>query len=240
MLLPARTIENECLSQGYTTVVGIDEAGRGPLVGSVVAAAVVRKDAKQEIPEEEARLLRDSKKLSPKQREKAFLIAGKYFWIGIGECDNAAIDRMNILEATMLAMRKAVSNLHRKIGNELKDARRKTQGQNTQYAIPDTILLVDGNKEMTTSLAQRCVVNGDAQEQLIATASIVAKVTRDREMEVLHKEFPLYGFDRHKGYSTKAHLDALKKYGPTPFHRFSFRPVLESVTMKRVNRELSS
>lgn len=221
MLLPTRTIEDECYSQGYTQVVGIDEAGRGPLVGSVVAGAVARKNRDEEIPEEESRLIRDSKKLSEKQREQAFLIVHKYFWVGVGECDNQTIDRMNILEATMLAMRKAVSNLQKKIGSG--DA---------------TILLVDGNKEMTTSMSQRAVVGGDGVEQVISAASIIAKVTRDREMALLHAQFPQYGFDKHKGYGTKVHMSALKKFGPTPLHRFSFRPVLESVTMKKINRDL--
>lgn len=230
MHLPTRTIENECLSEGFSFVVGIDEAGRGPLVGSVVSAAVARKNREEEIPTEEAKLVRDSKKLSEAQREKAFEIVSKYFWVGVGECDNKTIDRMNILEATLFSMKKAIAKLEESISISL---------HVTRYELREKmILLVDGNKEITTSLAQRTVVGGDGVEQLIAAASIIAKVTRDREMRLLHERFPRYGFDKHKGYGTKMHMDILKKYGPTPLHRLSFRPVRESVTMERVNREL--
>lgn len=230
MLLPARTIEQQCLSEGFSFVVGIDEAGRGPLVGSVVSAAVVRKNREEEIPTEEAKLIRDSKKLSEAQREKAFEIVSRYFWVGVGECDNKTIDRMNILEATLLSMKKAIAKLEESISISL---------HVTRYELHEKmILLIDGNKEITTSLAQRTVVGGDGTEQLIAAASIIAKVTRDREMRLLHERFPQYGFDKHKGYGTKMHMDILKKYGPTPLHRMSFRPVRESVTMERVNREL--
>lgn len=231
MLFPTCTIEKECLVEGFDFVVGIDEAGRGPLCGSVVAGAVVRKIQDEEIPKEEARLIRDSKKLSQVQREKAFEIVSKYFWVGVGECDSQTIDRMNILEATMLAMRKAVVQLQ-------KVASTKKQKTKNNWE-KGTVLLVDGNKEITTSLAQRVVVGGDGVEQVIAAASIIAKVTRDREMGVAHQQFPQYGFDRHKGYGTKIHMEALKKYGPTPFHRMSFRPVRESVTMDRVNKDLN-
>lgn len=110
--------------------------------------------------------------------------------------------------------------------------------QDTQYDRRSIILLVDGNKEMTTSFPQRVVISGDSLEQVISAASIIAKVTRDREMISLHQQFPQYGFNQHKGYGTRIHMNALKKFGPTPIHRMSFRPVLESVTMKRINREL--
>ncbi len=230
MILPTQEIEKQSLREGYSFVVGIDEAGRGPLCGSVVAGAVMRKDQKEDIPQEDTRLIRDSKKLSPAQREKAFAIVSKYFWVGVGECDSKTIDRMNILEATFLAMKKAVTQLQ------------KVMGKNIQMTSGDfsakTLLLVDGNKELNSSLKQRVVVGGDSQEQLIAAASIMAKVTRDREMVIAHQQFPQYGFDQHKGYGTKVHMDALKKFGPTPFHRMSFRPVRESVTMEKINRDL--
>ena len=232
MNLPTCTIERKYLSdEGFSFVVGIDEAGRGPLVGSVVAAAAMRKDAHVKIPEAEAIFIRDSKTLSETQREKAFKIVQNYFWTGVGECDNKAIDRMNILEAALFAMRKAVTQL-----SEQFHKREKMREQREFER--KMILLVDGNKEINSSMAQCTVVGGDAAEQVIAAASIVAKVTRDREMRMLHELFPLYGFDKHKGYGTKAHMDALKKYGPTPLHRMSFRPVRESVTMERINREL--
>ncbi len=254
MLLPTRTIEQQCLSEGFGFVVGIDEAGRGPLVGSVVAGAVIRKNQEEEIPAEEVGLIRDSKKLSEAQREKAFQIVSRYFWVGVGECDSQTIDRMNILEATLLSMRKAVSHLRsqmRKREWRMENGEVKMEnGENqedqeqvlraTSSKLQETgILLIDGNKKIHSSMAQRVVVGGDGVEQLIAAASIVAKVTRDREMRVLHTQFGQYGFDKHKGYGTKMHMDALKKFGPTPFHRMSFRPVRESVTMERVNRDLS-
>ena len=247
MRLPARTIEQQCLSEGFSFVVGIDEAGRGPLVGSVVAAAAMRKDTDVDIPEAETKLIRDSKTLSEAQREKAFEIVQKYFWVGVGECDNGAIDRVNILEAALFAMRKAVSHLQSQMRKEegkrenKEDRIQKTEHgmQNIRHTSKKTMLLVDGNKEINSSMAQRVVVGGDSVEQIIAAASIVAKVTRDHEMRLLHKQFPQYGFDKHKGYGTKMHLDILKKYGPTPFHRMSFRPVRESVTMEKVNRKLS-
>lgn len=251
MFLPSRTIENECYAQGFDFVVGIDEAGRGPLCGSVVAGAVMRKNREEEISEKEVRFIRDSKKLSEAQREKAFNIVQKYFLVGVGECDNKTIDRMNILEATMLAMRKAVSQLQQQVRSgewtmekgKLKKENKKQKIENekiqdTQYDRRSIILLVDGNKEMTTSFPQRVVISGDSLEQVISAASIIAKVTRDREMISLHQQFPQYGFNQHKGYGTRIHMNALKKFGPTPIHRMSFRPVLESVTMKRINREL--
>ena len=212
--------------------IGIDEAGRGPLAGPVVAAAVLFKSTDFRIPEgreKEFALIRDSKKLSEKQREVAFGVVQEYFHVGIGIVSAETIDRVNILQATFLAMKSAVSELGRVAGLRGKES--------------SLTLLIDGNQELpNVSLRQVTVVDGDGLVKSIAAASIIAKVTRDRLIILAEHEYPAYGFARHKGYGTREHMDALRKYGPTPIHRKSFRPVQlanpETVN-KRFSRDLS-
>ena len=184
-------------------VIGVDEAGRGPLVGSVVAAAVAfplgfRIDG-----------LTDSKKLSEKKREALYnQITSECYW-SFAQSNSNEIDQINILEATMLAMKKAVEQLMLLIED------------NSQTIS----VLVDGNRcpDIQNS---RAIIKGDLTEPVISAASIIAKVTRDRQMIALDQEYPEYGFSKHKGYGTKAHLEALANFGPIQGqHRFTFAPV---------------
>ena len=192
--------ERQLRAEGFCWIAGVDEAGRGPLAGSVVAAAVILPSDVAELPG-----VFDSKQLSEAEREELFeaLHALPGVQISVASASAAEIDQMNILRATHLAMRRAVSGL------ETAD-----------------FVLVDGLPVQFT-LPSRNIVKGDAKCASIAAASIVAKVTRDREMLAADAEFPEYGFARHKGYGTAEHLEALKKYGPSPIHRKSFRPVYE-------------
>jgi len=216
MILPTWTKEQEAVREGCALVVGVDEVGRGPLVGPVVAAAAVAKDpALYDTPCEELyardkrwRLVRDSKKLSEKQRAAARALIDEHFTVALGLCDNATIDRINILEAALLAMKKAVQSLPQEL---------RTQ---------QMLLLIDGDRELPAySGRQRAVPGGDATVMSIAAASIVAKVARDEMMVALAAQYPQYGFQKHKGYGTHEHLEALRRYGPTPLHRASFKPV---------------
>ena len=184
-------------------VIGVDEAGRGPLVGSVVAAAVAfppgyRIDG-----------LTDSKKLSEKKREALYnQITSECYW-SFAQSNSNEIDQINILEATMLAMKKAVEQLMFLI-------------QDNSQAIS---VLVDGNRCPDIENC-RAIIKGDLTEPVISAASIIAKVTRDRQMIALDQEYPEYGFSKHKGYGTKAHLEALANFGPIQGqHRFTFAPV---------------
>lgn len=187
--------ENEAYSKGYNYVCGVDEAGRGPLCGPVVAAAVILdKDAHLEG-------VNDSKKLSEKKREKLFDdIMEKAVAVGIGISDVDMIEKINILNATKEAMKEAISNLNVK---------------------PDFVL-IDGNQDIKIDIDRTTVISGDALSQSIAAASIIAKVTRDRMLREYDKEYPEYGFAKHKGYGTKMHIEAIKQYGLTPIHRPSF------------------
>jgi ribonuclease HII len=179
-------------------VAGVDEAGRGPLAGPVIAAAVIL-DELQPI-----RGLADSKKLSPKTRERLFdEIRAKALCCCIAEASVEEIDRLNILQATLLAMRRAVEGLR------LRPHR----------------VLVDGNRLPTLSVPAEAIVQGDAKVQAISAASILAKVYRDRLCEQLHERHPQYGFDAHKGYGTQAHMAALREHGACAEHRRSFAPV---------------
>lgn len=199
---------------GHRFIIGIDEVGRGPLAGPVVAAAVWYKDPKFAIPEtleKEFALIRDSKKLSEKQREKIFEIISEYFETGIGIVSPETIDRINILEATFLAMKSALSQLLKKLPRE---------------AATQCYLLIDGNQEIPNcSHLEESIIGGDGSVKSIAAASIIAKVIRDRMMVEYEKEYPGYGFVEHKGYGTKVHMDALRHKGPCLIHRKSFRPV---------------
>jgi ribonuclease HII len=183
------------LSRKPIRIAGVDEAGRGPLAGPVVAAAVIL-DPRRPIAG-----LADSKALSAKRREAlAGLIVERALAVGVGIVEADVIDRINILQATMLAMREAVNALD---------------------PLPDEVL-IDGNRAPELGLPTRTLVGGDALDQAISAASIIAKTRRDGIMVGLHARYPEYGFDRHKGYPTKGHLDALERWGACEVHRRSF------------------
>ena len=179
-------------------ICGVDEAGRGPLFGNVVAAAVILD------PSYPIAGLGDSKKLSEKVRERLYdQIYQHAISVGVGRASVAEIDQLNILQATMLAMQRAVESLK---------------------LVPD-LALIDGNRCPPLRCASEAIIKGDAKELTIGAASIIAKVTRDREMLVWHAQYPYYGLDKHKGYPTQAHVKAIEDYGVSPQHRRSFAPV---------------
>ena len=187
-------------------ICGVDEAGRGPLVGAVVAGAVVL-DPQQPIVG-----LKDSKKLSPAKREALYAeITSKAKAWGIGEASPQEIDALNILQATMLAMQRAIQSLVDQMGEWPGKA------------------LIDGNRCPSLLIPARAIIQGDAKEPAISAASILAKVHRDRQMQILHEQFPQYGFNQHMGYPTEAHIAALKRYGPCLEHRRTFAPVRELI-----------
>ena len=188
-------IENEICAEGFTTVCGVDEAGRGPLAGPVCAAAVILPRG-TEIPG-----LDDSKKLSEKKRELLFpQIQEKALAWSVAFATVEEIEELNILRATFLAMNRAIEGL----------------------AIRPDLALIDGNQNRDIRMPSRCIVHGDARCASIAAASILAKVSRDRLMTELAEKYPEYGFAQHKGYGTKAHMEAIRRYGPSPVHRLSF------------------
>ena len=188
-------LENELRDAGYAAVCGVDEAGRGPLCGPVVAAAVILPDGLY------IEGLNDSKKLTEKKREKLFdEICNSAIAYAIAESSVEEINEMNILEASLLAMRRAIDALPVK----------------ADYA------LIDGNVSKDFQLPAKAIVSGDATSPSIAAASILAKVTRDRLCVDLDKTYPMYGIAKHKGYGTKVHMDALRQYGPSPIHRTKF------------------
>jgi ribonuclease HII len=183
-------------------ICGVDEAGRGPLVGAVVAGAVVLD------PLNPIAGLKDSKRLTPARREALYaeIVLKAKAW-GVGEASPLEIDQINILQATMLAMQRAVDDLCTRLG-----------------CWPDKAL-IDGNRCPNLPIAAEAIVKGDSKEPAISAASIVAKVTRDRQMEALHARYPDYGFLQHMGYPTPVHLAALRQWGACPEHRRSFSPV---------------
>lgn len=187
--------EKEALAKGYKSVCGVDEAGRGPLAGPICAAAVI-------LPEGVIiDGVNDSKKLSEKKRESLFdVIREQALSYSIAYATVDEIEEINILNATMLAMRRAIDGLDIK----------------ADYA------MIDGNKIPPIDIDAECIVKGDAKSMSIACASILAKVSRDRLLYKYAEEYPMYGFDKHKGYGTKAHREAILKYGPCPYHRKSF------------------
>lgn len=192
----------------FVWICGVDEAGRGPLVGAVVAGAVVLD------PHNPINGLKDSKKLTAARREFLYqqIMEKAKAW-GIGEASPAEIDEINILQATMLAMRRAVEDLSSRLG---------------QW--PDKAL-IDGNRCPKLPIAAEAIIKGDAKEPAISAASILAKVTRDRQMQILHERHPEYGFAQHMGYPTEAHFAALKQYGACEQHRRSFSPVRKVLEM---------
>jgi len=193
-------LEEKARQEGFSSVAGIDEAGRGPLAGPVLSAAVILPDR--------VRLehLDDSKRLSPGRREELFgAIYEQAVSIGIGLVDPIEIDRINILQASLLAMRMAVDNLRP----------------------PADYLLIDGTIPIQSPLPQQVVKHGDRRCLSIAAASVIAKVTRDRLMRLYDEEFPVFGFAQHKGYGTRAHREAIRTFGCCRIHRKTFRGVEE-------------
>ena len=207
--MPTYDLERALHDEGFTVVCGVDEAGRGPLCGSVVAAACILPDG-LDIPE-----LNDSKKLTPKKRDKLFdLIREQAVAYGIAEGTVEEINELNILEADLLAMRRAIDNLRTPEGLPYK----------ADFA------LIDGNVDRDFQIPARAVVKGDALSMSIAAASILAKVTRDRMCEDMDKMYPQYGIAKHKGYGTKEHMNALREHGPSPIHRKKFIRFLDEET----------
>ena len=187
--------EHACYDEGYDIVCGVDEAGRGPLAGPVCAAAVI-------LPRDlQIEGLNDSKKLTDKRRRALFdVITAQAVSYGIAFASEQEIDEINILQATFLAMRRALD----------------------QLSVRPAIALIDGNRETDFGLPVRTIVKGDSLSANSAAASVLAKVTRDDFMLEQAQRYPQYGFDVHKGYGTRAHYEALRQYGPCPIHRRSF------------------
>lgn len=189
------TIEHQLHEEGYAVVCGIDEAGRGPLCGPVFAAACILPDGLV------LEGLNDSKKLTPKKRDKLFdLICENAIAYCIASASVEEIDELNILEADLLAMRRAIDGL----------------------SVKADFALIDGNIARGFQIPARAVIGGDAKSPSIAAASILAKVARDRDCIALDEQYPQYGIAKHKGYGTKQHMDALRTYGPSPIHRKQF------------------
>jgi ribonuclease HII len=194
--------EIKAVAKGYVNTAGVDEAGRGPLAGPVVAAAVIF-PAKINIVG-----LDDSKKISPKKREELYpQIQAEAIAYGVAIVSREVIDEINILQASRLAMKKAVEQLQ---------------------PVPE-LLLIDGNQKIDSTLDQWAIVKGDSKSLSIAAASVLAKVTRDRIMEDYHKLYPQYEFHRHKGYGTKLHRALIEEHGPCPIHRSTFKGVSEFI-----------
>ena len=193
-------LERELQAKGYKLVAGVDEAGRGPLAGPVTAAACI-------LPEDfDLPGLDDSKKLTEKKREYlADLIKEQAVAYCVASASHLEIDRLNILNASKLAMKRALAGL----------------------SVAPNYALIDGRDKLDISLEHKAVIGGDRLCACIAAASILAKVNRDRYMCELHELYPVYDFNRHKGYPTRSHFEALEKYGPCPVHRRSFSPVKE-------------
>ena len=189
------SLENELHEEGFSVVCGIDEAGRGPLCGPVFAAACILPDGLV------LEGLNDSKKLTPKKRDKLFdLICENAIAYCIASASVEEIDELNILEADLLAMRRAIDGL----------------------AVKADFALIDGNIARGFQIPAKAVIGGDAKSPSIAAASILAKVARDRDCITLDEQYPQYGIAKHKGYGTKQHMEALRTYGPSPIHRKQF------------------
>lgn len=192
-------LEEMAYEEGYQVIAGVDEAGRGPLAGPVVAGACVFSRGLV------IEGIDDSKKLTPKEREELYQVLVNHPEIdfALGIVEHSQIDAINILKASLEAMAIAVKNL----------------------AIEPDFLLVDGNQRPPTEIALKTVIKGDSLSQSIAAASILAKHSRDQMMLQFHQEWPQYGFDKHKGYATRTHLQAIQEHGPCPIHRKSFEPI---------------
>ena len=194
--------ENEARARGFSQIAGIDEAGRGPLAGPVVSAAVILPD------DFDVEGVNDSKKLTPARRDKLYsaIVAGA-ITVGVGFVDNVQIDRINILQAALLSMARAAEKLDP----------------------PPDFLLIDGIFTILSDTQQKAIPKGDSLSISIAAASIIAKVTRDRIMARYHEKYPEYSFDRHKGYPTRVHKEAIAAHGISPIHRLTFKGVKEYV-----------
>ncbi len=201
--------EKELWNKGIEYIGGVDEVGRGPLVGPVVTACVVlSKDFKLDG-------LTDSKKLTEKKREEYYeYIVNNCVAYGIGECSPEEIDKYNILEATKIAMKRAIDKVNGKIKLDY--------------------VLIDGNMKFDFDYKYESIVKGDAKSISIAAASVVAKVTRDRMLIELDKKYPMYGFKDHKGYPTKKHIDAVMKYGIIDGYRKTFKPISDIVEKEKI------
>ena len=203
------SFERRAHQRGYRLIAGIDEAGRGPLAGPVVAAAVILPHD-YENPE-----IKDSKKLTPRKRERLYeVIEHDALSIGLGVVEASVIDDVNVFQATLMAMKEAVSNL----------------------ALKPDYLIIDGSCCIFVPLPQEAVVKGDSRSISVASASIIAKVSRDSIMEIYHRQFPQYNFLKNKGYGTGEHREAIKKYGPCKIHRRSFR--IRDKSPLQINAEL--
>lgn len=205
--------EKKAKTKGFSFVIGIDEAGRGPLAGPVVAAAVQCRSSRFR------NRIADSKMLTPRQREKSFLEINEKAAVGVGIMNEGVVDSMNIVGATRLAMEQAVENLFYRLR---KNVRKK-----------NVILLIDGTVPLTLPYNSKNIIKGDTRSLSIASASIVAKVVRDRIMDAYHQVYPHYYFNKHKGYGTKRHFRAIRKHGSCLIHRKSFYPCKEK--SKRVH-----
>ena len=198
--------EEQAKAKGYQFIAGIDEAGRGPLAGPVVAAAVIL-PSQFDLPG-----LTDSKALSEKKREQLFpLIRQQALTVGIGVCSASEIDEYNILQSTLLAMQRSITRLSTR---------------------PD-YLLIDGITPLPTEIAQLTLKKGDSRSLSVAAASVIAKVVRDRIMYAHDKKYPVYGFAQHKGYGTKLHRQVIASHGPCPQHRTTFAGVKEHLGVSR-------
>lgn len=209
---PTDLFEAEARRRGYRYIAGLDEAGRGPLAGPVVAAAVIL-PRRCQIPG-----LNDSKQLSEAERNRLYTaVCAKACMVGVGSASQEEIDQINILQATRLAMQRAIAAMS---------------------VVPD-FLLLDAVTLPLLAIPQRAIITGDCLSQSIAAASIIAKVTRDRMMAEYHQTFPQYNFLSHKGYCTPEHIRLLKRYGPCAIHRRTFWPVLIRLTRCRRSIRLS-
>ncbi|MFA6379104.1 MAG: ribonuclease HII [Candidatus Omnitrophota bacterium] len=203
------SFEDQAKQEGFKIIIGVDEAGRGPLAGPVVASAVILREYQFDC------VIRDSKKMSARQRAKAYDEILQKGYVGLGQSDHARIDRDNILQATFHAMTQAVQDLLTKIPQE--------DFSETEF-IKKVYLLIDGNLFKTNlPFAYKTIIQGDSLSLSIACASIMAKVTRDRIMEDYDKVYPQYGFAKHKGYPTLKHKEQIKISGLTPIHRKTFK-----------------
>ncbi len=203
-----REYEDELLKKGITLVAGVDEVGRGPLIGPVVTAAVILPKGYQNDE------INDSKKLTEKKREKLYdIIMKDAVDVSIGICSEKEIDNINILEATKKAMKEAINGL-------------KTKPEH---------VLIDAVK-LDINIPATSIIKGDAKSISIAAASIIAKVYRDRLLIEMDKEYPMYNLAKNKGYGTKTHIEALNKYGPCKYHRLTFEPV-KTIHANLVNKE---
>ena len=196
--------EKKFLKKGFEVIIGVDEAGRGPLAGPVVSAAVHLKKTEFE------HKIDDSKKLNLRERESAFSEIINSCAFGLGIAGEKIIDRINIREATRFSMEEAVKNLIRRM---------------PEASVKNTYVIVDGNMPLNLPFLNQAIVKGDSKSLSIAAASILAKVIRDRMMLNYDKAYPAYGFARHKGYPTREHRDLLKSIGPCPIHRKTFAGV---------------